>query len=182
MHKTLFINHHIVTQIVKAELVVRCVYNIAVVGFALLLGRHVLQSETNRKTQEAIEYSHPFAVTLSQIIVYRDDMYAFARYSIEAYGKRSYESFTFARFHFCYIAVMQHDTADYLNFKVLHPQDAPARLSDLSEYLRQEIVQSFSLFVSFSVLVRFRHELFICQLRESRFEFFYQLSLLSSFF
>ena len=77
-----FINDHVVTKIVKAQLVVCHISNITVICFPALLRLHAVQYNTYRKPKELMNLSHPLSITLCQVIVNCYNMYTFSFQSI----------------------------------------------------------------------------------------------------
>ena len=82
LHHIGFINRHIIAQVVKTQLVIRAVGDVAGIGLAALGIRHVMQDRADRQTQEAIHLTHQIRADLGQIVVHRDDMHAFARQGV----------------------------------------------------------------------------------------------------
>ena len=103
-----------------------------------------MNNDADRKSKKIIYFTHPFAVSFGKIIVDRYEMDAFACKSVQVCGKRRYERFSFAGFHFGDPALMQHDAADQLHVVVPLSQHAPGRLPYDRECFRQKIVQAFS--------------------------------------
>src|SRR3712207_7987565 len=80
----------------EAEFVVCTECNIGHIGFATLIRIGAMLVDTvNGKAVEHIKRSHPFRVTLGKIVVDRDHVHAIAGQSVEEYGKRGNERFTF---------------------------------------------------------------------------------------
>ena len=78
LHHVGLINRHIVTQIVKAQLVIRTIRNIARICLAALGIRHIMQNRTDREAQETIHLSHQICADFREVVVDRNDMHAFA--------------------------------------------------------------------------------------------------------
>ena len=91
-----------------------------------------------------MDLAHPLGVTLRKVVVYRYDMHALARESVEVRGQRGHEGLAFTRFHFGNSALVQTDTADNLNVEVLHFKHAPARLSERRERVEKNFVERFA--------------------------------------
>ena len=118
----LFVNilNHVVAQIVKAHLVVCAVGNVRSIGFSSLVGIKSVNDKTDRKTEEAVDLAHPFAVATCKVIVDRNDMNALSGQRIEISRESCNKGFSLAGLHFCNSALVQNDAALKLNGEVLH--------------------------------------------------------------
>ena len=90
---------HIVAQVVEAELVVRAVGDVRVVGLPAFLRGHAGENDINFQAQETVNTAHPLRVTFSQIVIHRHDVRAFALQGIEVCGKHTGQGLTFTGFH-----------------------------------------------------------------------------------
>ena len=141
----LFVNDHIVAEVVKAEFVICAVGNIGIISLLTRLGIEPLDNKADRKSQISVDIAHPFAVTLCEIIVNGNDMYTVARKRVEVCGKGSHKGFTFTRFHFGDSALMKHDTADKLNVVMALAENSPRCFSYRRERFGKDIVERFAL-------------------------------------
>ena len=78
LHLQLFIGHHIITQVVKAHLVVCAVGDIRRVGFPALRVVFLMDNQADLQPQEAVNLAHPLRVTPGEVIIDRDDMHPLA--------------------------------------------------------------------------------------------------------
>ncbi len=78
LNHVLFIERHVITQIIKAHLVVRAVGNIAVIGLAALVVIEPVDDKADAQAEEAMHLAHPFAVALSKVVVHGNNMHALA--------------------------------------------------------------------------------------------------------
>ena len=76
------VDNHIIAQIVKSQFIIGHISNVALICLLALLGSHTVQNHTHGESQEFVNLSHPFRVTLCQIVIDRDHMYAFSFQSI----------------------------------------------------------------------------------------------------
>ena len=84
----LLMNYHVVTQIIKAELVIRSVGYVAGICLAALgLGLFV-NDKSARHSEETVDLTHPLAVSFGKVIVYGNDMYALAGQSVKICRQR----------------------------------------------------------------------------------------------
>ena len=111
LHLVFLINDHVVAQIVKAEFVVRAVGDVGGIGGAALVVGHVVADQADREPQEAMDFSHPFGVTLGKVFVDGDDVHTFAGQGVEVGGQDGRQGFTFTGLHFGDTALVQDDTA-----------------------------------------------------------------------
>ena len=82
---------HVVAEIVKAELGVRAVGDVSLIGGLLEVELHAVLNEADPHTEEAIDAAHPFRVALRKVIVDGNDVHALARDSVEVTGERGDE-------------------------------------------------------------------------------------------
>ena len=76
LHHVGLIGHHVVAQVVEAELVVGTVGDVGSIGGAACIAVHALCDQADRKAQPAVELAHPLAVALGKVIVDGDNMHA----------------------------------------------------------------------------------------------------------
>ena len=156
LHLLLLVDHHIVTQVVKAQLVVGAVGDVRLVGGFFLVVAHSVDYKPHFKTHKAVELAHPFRVTLGKVIVYRYYMHAFSGQSIQIRRKRRHESFTFTCLHFGYTSLMKHYSAEYLNGEVAHAEHPVRRFPAGGKRFGQDIVKRFARRKPFLELAGFR--------------------------
>ena len=68
------IDGHIVTEVVKSQLVVGAVGNIRSIGDSPLCGLHTGNNQAHGKAHVAVDLAHPLRVTLCQVFVDGDHM------------------------------------------------------------------------------------------------------------
>jgi hypothetical protein len=132
---------HVVAKIIEPEFVVGAVGHIASVLRATLIVRQTVDDAAYGQTQELIDTPHPFGVTLGKIVVYRDDMHAFASESVEVNGKGCHQGLTFAGLHFGYAAFMKHHAADELDVEMALSQRALGGFAHGGEGRSQQIIE-----------------------------------------
>ena len=76
LHHLLFVDRHIVAQIIEAQLVIRAVGDIGGIGRAALLRGQIVDDEADGQPQKTVDLAHPLRVALGEIIVDRDDVHA----------------------------------------------------------------------------------------------------------
>ena len=142
---------HIVAQIVKAELGVRAVGDVASVGGDLLLvGLHVLQHADGHSTG-LVDRHHPLGVTLGQVVVDRDHMDTLTGERVEDDRKGAGEGLAFTGLHLGDLAAMEDHAADQLDVEMAHLHRAPADLADDREALGEHFLKLGGLLVIVSV-------------------------------
>ena len=77
LHHLLFVNHHIIPQIVKSIFVVCAVSNIARIIGPAFIGVHIMNDKPYTHAQKAVDLPHPLAVALCQVIIDCNDVHAF---------------------------------------------------------------------------------------------------------
>ena len=112
---------HVITQVVKTELIVRTKRNIASVGFAALVRVGVVLVNTiHCQSVEHIQRTHPLRVALCQIIVHRYHMHALMRQRVQKHRQRCHQRLTFTRRHLGYLTLVKHHAAYQLHIIVHH--------------------------------------------------------------
>ena len=102
---------HVVAQIVKTQFVVRGIGHIRTVRFGFLVFGLLREDHTACHTKLRVDLAHPFAITLGEIVVHRNDMNTSTRERIQIGRKGRDKGFTFAGFHFRDIALVQENAA-----------------------------------------------------------------------
>ena len=90
---------HVVAQIIEAELGVRAVGDVGLVGGNLLRGAHAVLDQADLHAEEAIDLAHPLGVAAGEVIVHGDDMDVVARKRVQIARKGGHERLAFARLH-----------------------------------------------------------------------------------
>ena len=141
LHALRRLEHHVVAQVVEAELVVGAVGDVG--GVRRLLRRvvHLRQVDADRQAEEAVDPPHPVGVALREVVVDGDDVHALAGQRIEVGRQRRDERLAFAGAHFGDLAVVQRHAADQLHVEVAHLQRALAGLAHDGERLGQQRVE-----------------------------------------
>ena len=153
LHHLGLIDGHVVTQVVKAHLVVRAVGDVGRVGLLALGARHVVHDQADAQAEEAVDLAHPLAVAAGEVIVDGDDVHALAGERVEVRRQDGDEGLAFAGLHLGDAALMQHDAADELHAKRLHAQHAPRGLARRGKRLRQQVVERLAVGVALLELV-----------------------------
>ena len=112
LNHLIFINYHVITQVVKAEFIIGTVSNICSIGSFTVGEVHIMHNQTNRQTEELVNTAHILAVAACQIIIDSYNMHALAGQCVQIYRRSSYQSFTFAGTHLGNLAAMQHYATD----------------------------------------------------------------------
>ena len=147
------VDDHIITQIIKSQLVVRHIGDVAVVGCLSLLGGHAVKYHTDLQSQELMYLSHPLGITLCQIVVDGNNMDTLAFQRIQIGRKSGHQGLTFTGTHLCDTSLMQDDTTDQLYSVVLHVQNTLCSLSYGCIRLRKQIIQRLSIVQTHLVFV-----------------------------
>ena len=171
-HKLLLVDHHIVTQVVKTKLIVRHVGDVAVVRLPALLRLHIVQDNANLESQELMYLSHPLRITLSQIVIDRDNMHALALQCVQIRREQTGLRLTFTGSHLGDPSLMQDDTTDQLYPVMLCIQNPARRLTHYRVGFHQKVVQRLSICQSFLKFLCLISELLITQLDHLRTERF----------
>ena len=146
LHQVFDSLRHIVTQVVKAKLVVGAIGDVAVVLFATFLRIHLSHDDTGAQTQVTVHTTHQFSLVRSQVVVNGHDVYAFAAQSPQVARQRSYQSLAFTGFHFGNVAPMQGRPAHNLFPEVTQPEHPIGGFTHRCESFNHEVVKFLSLF------------------------------------
>ena len=154
-HLLVLINRHVVAQIVKAELVVRHIGDVAGIGLLSRLRIHGVQNHSDREPEEAVNASHPLRVTRREVVVDRDDQDTLARQCVQICRCGGDQGLTFTGLHLRNAALVQHNTTVQLyrvvlhtaficSVRALHAGRTPRRLAHGRKCLRQKVIQGFA--------------------------------------
>ena len=144
LHHVLFVDDHVVAQIIEAQLVVGAVGDIGVIGGAALLVVQIVRDYADGHAEVAEHLAHPFALELGEIIVDGDDVHALPGQRVEVAGQGGDERFALAGFHFGDAPLMQHDAAEHLHMEMPLAQHAAHGLAHYGERFGQQIVERFA--------------------------------------
>ena len=145
LHHLVLAYYHVVTQVVKAELVIGAVGYVRSIGSLAVGVVHIMHNQAHAKTQSLINAAHVHAIAASQIVVNGNNVHALASQGIQIYGQGCYQGFAFAGTHFGDFSAVQHHATDELYIKMAHTSYALRSLAHYSKGLRQDIIQSFAL-------------------------------------
>ena len=121
LHEVLRADGHVVAQVIEAELVVRSEGDVREVSLAALVGIGLVLVDTiHGESVKHVERSHPFGVTLGEVVVDGDHVHAFSGEGVEKDGERGDECLTLACGHLGDLALMEHDAAKELYVVVDH--------------------------------------------------------------
>ena len=88
-----------------------------------------------------MDLSHPLRITLCQIIIDRNDMYALSFQRIQISRQCGNKCLTFTGTHFSDTSLVQDNTTNELYPVMLHIQNTFTCLTDCSKCLRQKIIK-----------------------------------------
>src|SRR5215207_6098577 len=135
---------HVVAQVVEAELGVRAVGDVGLIGGDLVGRRlHVLQ-HADGEAEAGVDRRHPLGVAAGEVVVDGDDVDALAGQRVERDGERRRERLALAGLHLGDRAAVQHHAADHLDVEVAHPHRAAGGLAHDRERLGEQVVQRFA--------------------------------------
>ena len=144
LHHVVLVGHHIVAQVVEAELIVGSVGNVGVVSPTAGIAIHALYDQADRQAQPAVKLAHPLAVALGEVVIDGNDVDALAGQCIQVGGQGRHKGLAFTGLHLGDVTPMEGDAAGDLHREVLHAQHAPCGLAADGEGVGQDIVQRFA--------------------------------------
>ena len=129
LHALLERRHHVVAQVVEAELVVRAVRDVGEVrGAALRRARLGVVEAADGEAEVAVQVPHPLRVAAGEVRVHRDEVRALARQRVQVQRQRRDERLAFARRHLGDLAEVELDAAHELDVVRHHvPLELAAR-------------------------------------------------------
>ena len=151
LDEILFIQRHVVAQIVESKFVIRAIGDISGISSAALVGRHLRTDTSNGEAKESVNPSHPFRVTLGEVIVDRDDMDALASKRIEVSRQSRHQGLTFTSTHFSDVAQVQCGATHDLNVVVTLTQNALRGFANSGKSFGQEVVQRLTIDIALLV-------------------------------
>ncbi len=83
-----------------------------------------MDNDPDCEPEEFIDLTHPFRITFGKVIVYGNDMHAFAFERIQVCRQGGYEGFTFTRFHLGNSSRVENDAPEQLDIEMPHVDDA----------------------------------------------------------
>ena len=161
LHHLGLVDHHVVPEVVKAELVVGAVGDVAGVGLPSLVVVLFVNYAAHGHAEEFVYFAHPLGVALRQVVVHGDYMHAVAGEGVEVGGQSLGYGLAFARLHLGYTALMQHYAAQKLYVVMPLAYGALCGLADYGECLRQQVVLSLAVIQACPELVGLSPELLI---------------------
>ena len=121
LHQVHWACRHIITEVVKAKLVIRTKCNIARIRTATLIRvRFVFINTIHGQSMEHVQWPHPLGVTFSEVVVHRHHVHTLVRQSIEEDWQCSHQRLTFTRSHLGYLTFVQNDTTNQLHIIMHH--------------------------------------------------------------
>ncbi len=170
LHPLLGCEHHVVAQVVEAELVVGAVGDVGAVGGLFLLAGLLGQDDAHRHAHEAVNLAHPFRVPAGQVVVHRHHVHALAGQGVQVHSQGGHQGLALARAHLGNLALVQGHGADELDVVVAHAQHPLGGLPHRGEGLGHEGVEGFPLFQAGLEFVRLAAQLFVAELLEGGLE------------
>ena len=136
------IDNHVVTEIIKSELVICTICNISIISFPLLLLVHACKHNADRSVQEVEHLAHFLRLELSKIVVYCYNVNALSCKGVSISRQTGNESFTFTCFHFGDTSLMKNDSTDYLNRVRLFAKHSERSFTANRKGVRKNVIKS----------------------------------------
>jgi hypothetical protein len=156
------IGHHVVAQVVEAELVVGAVGDVGAVRLLsadrpelfepLILADPVgveeegglVLDDADAKAEAVVNLPHPLGIALGKVVVDRHDMHAAPGQRVQRHRERCRQRLALAGSHLSDLAGVKHGTADELDVVVALAEAAEGHLAGRGERLGQEIVDGLA--------------------------------------
>ena len=145
---------HVVAKVVKTEFRVGAVGHVALVRLALLLEIGQVGTDApDRKTQEAVQLTHPVRVARGEVVIHRHHVHAVASEGVQVHGQGRHERLTFARLHFCDPAKVKGHATHQLLVVMALAEHARRALTHHRERLEKEVVEGLAVGNAFAELL-----------------------------
>jgi Cu/Zn superoxide dismutase len=146
---------HVVAEVVEAELVVRAVGDVTLVGRSTFRGAggRVVQA-AHRKAEELVHRTHPLRVAACEVVIDRDEVGTAAGERVQIQRHRGHEGLPLTGGHLGDLALVEDDGTDQLNIVRHHvpghlqagdddlfADETPARLAYRRESLGEDLVE-----------------------------------------
>ena len=141
LYQLLFVDDHIVSQIIEAQLIVGDICDVAVISRTALVVVHAVEYDANGKAKELMHLSHPLGITLSQIIIDRYDMHALACQRVQISRKGGNQSLSFTSLHLSDTPLVEDNAADQLHAVMLHAQGTDRCFPNHCICFRKNVIQ-----------------------------------------
>ena len=170
LHDSLERHRHVVAQIVEAELGVRAVGDVGLVGLLARAERHHVLDVRGAHAERLEHDLRPLLVALGEVVVHRDQVDATARERVEVERLRRDEGLAFAGLHLGDVALVQDDAAHQLHVEEADAHRALERLADRGERLEEDLVERLAVLEPLPELGGLAAELVVGELLELRLE------------
>ena len=94
-----------------------------------------MNDKTDLETEEAVYLAHPLTVSLGEVVVDGDNVYALAGQCVQISRKGSHKGLAFTGLHLGDTALMKYDSTDKLYFEMLHSKYSLGCLTNGSKCL-----------------------------------------------
>ena len=118
LHEVGLLPCHVVTQVVKAELVVGAVGDVSVVLLAALRRLLLGDDAADVHAEETVDTAHQLALVAGEVVVDGDHVHALAFESVQIGGQGGDQGLAFTGLHFGDVAPVQGSTAHELHVEV----------------------------------------------------------------
>ncbi|RIH77558.1 hypothetical protein Mterra_03757 [Calidithermus terrae] len=151
-HQEFGLHHHVVAQVVEAQLRVGHVGHVGAVGGLALLGGGVVLDDAHAQAQAAVHGPHPLGVAAGEVVVDGHQVHALARDGVERDRERRHQRLALAGAHLRDLALVQRRPADELHVVVAQPQETAARLAGEREGRGQQVVEGLAVLIALAQL------------------------------
>ena len=135
----------IVTQIVKAKLIVGAIGHITAIGLPAGIIINPPDNAANTQPQKFIDLPHPARVARGEIVVDRHDVDALARQRVQEHGKGRHQRLALSRLHFCDLALVKRHSSHQLDIKMPLTKRSFCRLTHQSKGFGHKRIKALTL-------------------------------------
>ena len=144
LNQVLLIQGHIVTEVVKTQLIVGAIGNVRGIALPPLGRGHAGNDQAGGQAHIAVDLAHHLGLILGQVIINSDQVDTVAGQSIQVQREYGGKGLAFAGLHFRNTALVQHNAAHQLDGICPQAQHPVRGLTDGSKSLGQNIVQGLA--------------------------------------
>jgi len=161
---------HVVAQVVEAELGVRAVGDVRVVGLFALGERHHVFDRGGPHAELLVDRAHPARVALGEVVVDRDQVDAVARERVQVQRLRRHKRLSFAGLHLGDVTLVEDDPAHDLDVEGTLAERALSGLANSGIGLEEQLFERLAVLVALLELDGLGGELLVRELLELRLE------------
>ena len=146
LYHLILVYHHIITEVIKAELIVGAVCDICLIRSLPFREIKIMNNQTDRQPQKIINTAHINTVSTGQVIVDGNHMDTVTGQCVQIHRQCCHKGLAFAGTHLRNLSPVQHHAANQLHVKMAQTGGSLGRFPHHRKGFRQNIVQRLTFF------------------------------------